>query len=231
MTPIWLDYVEGVHSHFPPGKIKDRFAVHPILFDAVIQIDPDREYEFANYVLYDGKWMVMTHKEDSLLNGFITDYSREYVCDQMSVEKDSKTIYNDYVNNQLPRLRELREKLSSLREQGLLKEPEGWLSDEELRRIDTRKQGSSVLFYLLVAAGFIGFLSFMFGGFSGEAQISPPQDNNLPDSSVESPIAPPTISSDFSGGGSGSFVICEDGTTSSAGGQQGACSWHGGVSP
>ena len=33
------------------------------------------------------------------------------------------------------------------------------------------------------------------------------------------------------GGGSGTQVTCNDGTTSSAGGRQGACSYHGGEQP
>lgn len=93
------------------------------------------------------------------------------------------------------------------------------------------KDNSSPILYLLAVAGFIGLMGLVFGGVSGGGEYVPSNESNFSDSEQQSTLEVPETNINDGANSSGTFVICEDGTTSSAGGQQGACSWHGGVSP
>jgi hypothetical protein len=92
------------------------------------------------------------------------------------------------------------------------------------------KQSSAMLIGVLIVAIYIVGNAIPWGAFSNsnsDVQYS----NRIDDSQVQdfSPSLPDIQSPSVTGGGS--FVVCQDGSTSNSGGKQGACSWHGGVTP
>ena len=190
---------------------------------AALEIEESGDFEFAYYQLFDGEWEVVTYNETTLVGGNPErQFFHQHLCSQSTVELDAEIIFKDYTLVQMARLKALR---------GELHAQQALESANVSVGSTYREPKSYPILYLLAVAGFIGLMGLLFGGSVGGEGVFPPNNEDTSNSDVQFPLESPGTNSDLGGTGSGTYVICEDGTTSSAGGQQGACSWHGGVSP